>query len=88
MIVGLGASVGGSVGVGGALRDGVGNKVGLALGPTVGVKVGAPDGVGVGPGVAGRLSRMKIVTPTRMINRNASAAATACAEREFIGFCS
>jgi hypothetical protein len=88
VVVGLGVSVGGSVDVGSALTDGVGRKVGLVLGPAVGVKVGPPDGVGVGPGTAGRLSRMKIVAPTRMISRNARAAAAACAAREFIGSCS
>jgi hypothetical protein len=88
VIVGLGESVGGGVDVGGTLADGVGRKVGLTPGVTIGVKVGPPDGVGVGPGACGRLSRMKIVAPTRTISRNARAAATAGAEREFTGSCS
>jgi hypothetical protein len=96
--VGLGVSVGRMIGVGDSTgKEKVGRAVPLEvgrgapveLGPGVGVKEGPavawPDGVGVGPGTAGRLSAMKIVTPTSTISRNAKVAATTCAERLFTG---
>jgi hypothetical protein len=85
----VGAAVGSNVGVGPRLAEAVGVGVfSVELGPAEGCAVGVgrrPVGEAVGPGAGGRLSRMKIVAPTRTISRNARVAARTCAARGFTG---
>jgi hypothetical protein len=89
--VGSGVSDGGGASVGGTLAVGLGLGLGL---PNDGERLEVGRGVKLtrAPVVAeaegrgawlGRLSRMKITAPTRTMSRNASAAATSCAERAF-----